>query len=282
MKKFVGSKFKKIAALSAVAFSVFGASQAHAFPLVTDWGVTLNSGFTAYTETGGSSPVTGSNTNGVLGAPSTLSWGYGNQGQSSISVAGGSNGSYAGTIYTGMPGVQTVEFAHNNRPINGSSLSTATLTDLITLQPLAPWAGPILPAALQFAIKFKETGNGGTANDCAAASSVPCADIFTIDVSGTGASIAADYSINQLIQLSADPVDWYNVKLVLEGFGLLSDKACAAAGAANGCIGFATEEERLNVFHAKLSIQKVPEPGMLALFGIGLLGAGFARRRKIY
>lgn len=278
------TSLKRTVLATALAAGLFSAGAANALPAITQWAATVNSGFTnaVSDNPAAGGPFFGSNTNAVLGLPSTLTWGVSwplslPQTPSSISVAGSSNGAWAGNLTTGAAGVQTVEFSHTNNNVTGQFLKSATLVDVITLQPINPFIGPVIPAALTFAINFKETPNTAP---CAAVSATPCRDIFTIDVTGAGLTIGPDASLNQLLKLTASPDDWYNVKLSLDGFGFLTNAECAAAGTTAGCLGFTTEENQVTIKYASLSIQKVPEPGILGLLGVSLLGFVAARRRK--
>lgn len=309
---------------------------ASAGTVVTEWAFTLDSGFTAWTQTGEVPPVgtnfgdvEGYNNNPLLNAPSLLRWGLPQNGsvlpadQSGLEV-GAVNGHFDSVvnIMTDIPGslvppasapqagnvVPTVQITHYNNPLAASAnMNTATLVDVLTLLPVAPPGvdpGPHVVPPLAFMIKFAETqnspneGGGANPNACADTTSPAgsgCNDIFVLDVP-LAAFDPSDASLNQ--QFVFDDF-LYNAKIQLEGLGpiggtglrMLTDAECAAADPTfvedanplNNCIGLTTIENMQNDFQAFLSIQlvgAVAEPGPLAIFGLGLAGLGFMRRRR--
>ena len=103
----------------------------------------------------------------------------------------------------------------------------------------------------------------------------PCRDIF---VQQTG-------FLDQLLPYNGNNY-FINIFPTLGGaLSLLSDAACAAAGAGAGCLGFTTPEGQSTqlAFGFTISTERfnqVPEPGILALLGIGVVAGAFSARRR--
>ncbi len=300
----MSNKVSKIV-VAVVVSLVGGASfSASAAPIVTDWDFTWESGFTSWEPAG----VTGIGDNtylttpndelplfagGIQGLPfasaaSRLSWGVpapAGSGQSSLSVGAATNGSLSGSVATDGAAQSTVQVIHSNRPITGTFLSSASLFGVLFLDPVLPdppystdpgtGASPV--PALVFNFNFVETRN--TIPCDVSESSMPCDDILIVDVATSGFDVS-DNSLNQNFSYFGND---YNAKFFLEGLSVLETSACVAGGRAAGCIGLTTIENQENAFQAKLQIttqQFVSEPGVLALFGMGLGGLGLMRRRR--
>jgi len=249
--------------------------------IVTTWNYNVSSLFTSATYSGGTGTTT-------TPPATTLSWGTpsGQPLQSSLQI--GSNPA-AGSVdtYLGISPPQSAPYlanstslTHHNNVIAGgsSSLLSAILTNTVTLTPLVP-NQPALPVQIvPFTIAFTETPN--SAGTCAAPSPAgnPCNDIFVL----TGGLLNFAFNYNDGTGLQT-----YFVNIFPTTGGVLStlnNAACAAANQPNGCIGFSTVEGQATTlaFGFTISTQplQVPEPGMLALFGIGLMSLVFLRRRR--
>lgn len=167
--------------------------------------------------------------------------------------------------------VMTNVITHFNNILDGGtkSLTAGLLKTTLTLKPFLPTPASALPTkVLNFTIRFIETPNDGS---CGFDSISNCDDIFVIEVG----NLVNSFTYNGYK---------YTTTIIEANSSLngLSPAACAAAGAAAGCVGFKTIEKAATAAMFGLAIDgvEVSEPAGTAALGLGLMSLFLYGRRR--
>lgn len=263
----------------------FGAHADLANGIVDVWNVNVAAVFDLTNGTVCSTASCNNTTNNITETATKLSWGSGTSGPSSLTI---SDTPAIANVITNGPKVANISITHDNKPIDGDTLTSANIISTLTLTPVVPALSGLLPVPFVFKIHFKETDNDPRPGLCAdggvygsGVNINGCADIYVTDANSLNFSFFYDMD-----GAGSKPNKEYFISFfeLTTGLNPLPTAACAAAGQPAPCLGFRTPELAKTTvqFASLITTEKIsiPEPATSALLGIGLLGGLLARRRR--
>lgn len=258
------TQFAAACALAATAITAQAAPVTWNYEISLAWGTGAN-GYAAPTFSGGSGTTFYDET--------LITWGS-SSGNHAVSGGGRSGVGITDTPATGSvtsdgATALTNSITHYNNELSGGS-STLKTAMLVADVKLYDGSTPVVDFINPFAIHFIETTN---AAPCLPSAVTVCDDVFVLTMGALNHEFVYDgYTYYASIFENTTALN------------PLPNAACTAAGSSAPCTGFMTPEFAHTTAQLAFRITtkklEIPEPGILALLGIGLVGIGAMRRRR--
>lgn len=273
--------------------------------VISDWDYINEAGFSAYTTDWadddqnrgweGDTPYNGSSSNGFTSILSSgdlndhICWGTDTDTTTAPSCLSfldendADSSRVAGNVQTSDPYgplqfVDGTSMKHTNFGINEPFLTSINILDALSLDNVA-LTSPFMAPEIDFSVFFNESKN-----DCSLIATQPwCPDDVFVITASDGVDIVNVDIVNKFVDVAVDmdltgmvPDGYHTDYQIITRLSGLEP----IPGLPFGTFGLITLENTVNYLKAQFAVRAVPEPSVLAIFGLVMIVVGFSVKRK--